>query len=1105
MLLTTVANVLSDDDERIVPPADVRYTRKEVRSSREMFERYKHKHGDVLKQWNITEHKRAPNGADAFAGVWVRPYPRDVWDYWINYRFDGKGGRTYHPRAAIDYIPSPDERDYETFVNPPTPGGYVYSTQLMYLWDFIYNPESILSRFASTVTRRREFPTYDNDGVSTDDGYIIPPYLPDATFPRNFAHIYPWAAWEVGVSLKDGQMQGDLFVPLHAVRAQRQTFVRAHGVGSKENDVDAYKFTPHEATEQLGRVVRPFYPMQEASLYKGYFAVPYSPLVLRDLTPFNSNGWVFCFRQAVRYSSDVYFPENKLWNDFKEVNRLLDQSPRMSIDYAVLTVMKKQRRAIWDKLNLDLFDVNTTFSVPSERANTPEAADIQLIKEITLRGRNFQDVYELASTVAGPIMESRPYKVIMMQVYETVPALRYGMSFKATAGWVVTVPPLLSATRPGNVEYASTDATIVWHMGDNRANLSIMFDGNDIASSHQVQIHARERGRSVIEARLTRFLRGLRKLYTATYVFELNWYALNVRVLELNHSMNGTIIDIPELQSDGVYIFRQFADDQIYAYALNTEQIAHYIASTWPELDVDARWSSNTDHARVDFTRPVLMMRDQTQPGVMFVLVVKIERVVVKVQRFGEIATLSAQPDFRVNDVQWTDTDSTSSVRYIVVVSPLQLGEYNAEIRRRGKTGMPDYVVPFIVDIEWNTCVPYRHIVKSAAGNWSNARITGTRPGDVYLHDLRVEYDGEFYIKMIEAWARNHLIDLENYSLYFPYVLEYCRLMDAVVSAFNAESKRVIVVGQVDSNLRQFLPAHIAEPVLNLRLTVELADTDDALAAYVVFDPRESTWVNLLSVDMTAAPVAWLPVVHVEHLYDSIKRLHRHVHLDVQRENVALTQPWRDIGESYQDARVALTKVRDDDAEMRRRTQADLAAEERKIAVDLEQIARETLRDAEFQLVYEASRMYDEEVENMRAYARFVSDVLNTCLRVNIASQSSRVDSRPVVKELLRWKKKQPGTVKLWQQIQRLLDNQRYGVFVCARIANKQKSIYLLEAMRTDNYPRKARYVLYKTIAFVGEHELIDLSDAAVRAAFDAMRADFLAKNEALSVHQVKK
>jgi hypothetical protein len=139
------------------------------------------------------------------------------------------------------------------------------------------------------------------------------------------------------------------------------------------------------------------------------------------------------------------------------------------------------------------------------------------------------------------------------------------------------------------------------------------------------------------------------------------------------------------------------------------------------------------------------------------------------------------------------------------------------------------------------------------------------------------------------------------------------------------------------------------------------------------------------------------------------------------------------------------------------------------------------------ELVHKASKKYDREVADMRAYARFVSDVLNTCLRVDIDGKNPRIAARPVISRMFKLKRKYPGFAALWKQTQQLLDNQRYSVYVCARIADPSKNAYLLEEMHADGYPRKAYYVLLKTITFFGTHAMLDLTDSNVRAAFDAI------------------
>lgn len=1103
-LVTTVANVAADSDARLVPEAATRHTFIESRSSRELYEEYARKYPEKLEQYGITSYKRAPNGQGDFAGVWVPPFPIDIWDYWINYRFVNANTREYISWNDYRYIPNPAETSIASQINRPAEGRPVYNEQLSYLWDFVYNPEVVLSRFSSEVaafTRRRPFPYYlDDSGKRSDDGDIMPAYLPDACFPHDFAEIYPWAAWEEAVEMNSAQIQGDVYVPLVATRAQRQTFMRAHGgnKSTKKTDASAYAFTPHEDNDVLSKVVRPLYPIERATLYRGYFAVPYSPLVLRDLHPFKSNGWLFCYRQAVRYSSDIYFPKSKLWGAFKEANRLLHSTPGMSVDYAVATALPKQRQTIWPRLDLSTLDIGAILAIPADKENTTAAADMRLLRDITHRGRTVQDVYELATRASGVVMESVPYRIITVQVYESKPPERYAVDFGAQVSWVLSIPPLLSITAPATLEYFSTDATIVWHAGSDEQQLAIMFDGQDVASSHQIRVTAAVEGESLVEAKITRALRTTGEPIGVRYVFKLAWLQLVVSVRDFDHGDAGKSLKagkmlVSTLNDDAPYVWRQQAESFLYAHANRRELAERHIVNTWPLFSMgrNDQVTRRADFAiSVDFARPVILVRDVTNKGYLYLFVLRLKPVLMLVSRFGERVRLAVTYDSLRNGIVWTrPKGATSSDLVVTVVSPRQLGEYRAEVRALGRVGLPDYVVPFLIEFDWRLPIPFDYIQRSAPGNWHYDNPAVLRKpyridsmGVQMVYDLREVYDGPFYLATVAAWARKYYIDVENYASCFSVLLSYCKHMDEL-----AESTGAAIVTELVPELRQFLPAHLSEPLLELPLKAENSDSPYSPYSYVVFDALTGEWINILAPLHKRINADWT-TTGTENLRARIKALFPLVSIEFEEREQQASQDvppaWLRVKQRHDDVRRGIEELR--------ALRVNFAQEIAKLESDF--LAQTNAAQKELQTWYavhltqelaiDPAASYDSALDELRAYARFVSAVLCECIRYD--SGDYVVPAIEMLQSILRRSGNYPP---VWQSIRETFELQTYGAFMSTTIAAPDDSTSLLEQMRADNYPLDSWYVLFKFLYFVCEHRMVPVEEQTRNELMDVCAA----------------
>lgn len=1115
---TTVANVLSDQDARILKSAPTKHLFRETRSSRELYEEYKSAFPAKLDLWGIDDDNyiRAPQGKGEYAGMWVPPYPRDIWDFWINYRFENNGERFYYSESHPSYIPVfNNSEDALEFVATKEPGTPVYPPHLLYLWDFIYNPEVITSRTLSPTSRRirrRPFPVYTDERVPSDDGPIIPPYLPDATFPVSYSNIYPWAAWEISISLAKAQIQDDVLVPLIAVRAQTQKFVRAHGASklTKETDTDAYKFTPHETTDVIGRVVRPLYPIQEATLYKGFHAVPYSPLVLRDVSPFNTNGWIFCYRQAVRYSTDIYLPKNRLWKEFKTAARLLYETPGMSIDYATFVALPRQSKVVWPTERLEFLENNVTLNIPQERSLTQEAADVRLLREILNQVRNLQDIYELASTVTGPVMEAAPYMVITIQVYEKQPLSRRVVSFDTFGQWTLSVPPLLSVLKPLQLETSKTDAAVTWRSSVHHQKMKIMFDGDDIASSHQIRAVASERGEMHIKCHVEYALRRTTTILSTTYEFFLGWFVFTARTFAYDHALRGTLLSLSRdlnLNFDEYYR-RQFSDENIYAYSSNTNYLQNYVQTTWPTYDIgdgDDVITRDMFSAVVDFTRPIILARDVKTKGHYYVFIVKLQPVIFTVHFFGQQVQLVATYDYINNYITWKDpqgnyrSDIIDDEFPVTVVSPRQLGLYLGEIRPRGTRGLPDYVISFIIRLKVNSSIPLDFLQRTSLMSFERTRSWARNNRAVryetvaldnrdvqYVYDLRTDYDGEFFRKMIIAWAFNYLIDLENYAQCFPFVIEYCRYVDNFVNAINRDSTRKVqIVERLHPDLRQFLPSHLSEPLLNVILRDGDADPADSRYAYVIFDPLHARWINILALEPHMHPVSdeWIPRgENYTALTTRIQQLFNKISIELHTANTVLphniSSGWSSIKEEYKDARYQLETMRKNTRAIYTDMHVSISEFQQNNDGVVDDFLENFRNDIFSNTVNPEIERFTADVQQIRDYSRFFSSVIWPCLNLKVEIIES--DVKPL------WMVYYPAMNQVWEWWSNNLDEFRtlwnvavkfntnpmtYNVFGPVVIRPKENPDseleYLFINFKLDGLIYSDLYVLVKFLNFV--------------------------------------
>lgn len=340
----------------------------ELINSQDLFERYNQINNVSSSSFDKQVlFSRKPN--DEKNNRWVYPFPRDIWDYWINQRFNITG-------TPVEKIKENDFKNYIDLPNNETAGreagyhpypslfdqktgnySYIYENKYKRLWDFIYNPNFFLNPNLETagVQRLFPFPRYgpDNKPVGYDRfPSLIPPFLPDVVY-KNHPDL-PYSEWQHSIPLNIPEFE-DMLDP-STVLAQKIAFIRAYG-SKPDGSLDMYEFDPVNITQNQSEASSSTYfapeytetyssipfanellvlekqPRSIISLQKRitfyqpqrpdfsktviyprtstYSPMPYAPIVIHDANNYDSAGWYYFFRQKVRRSSSFPFPNDE--------------------------------------------------------------------------------------------------------------------------------------------------------------------------------------------------------------------------------------------------------------------------------------------------------------------------------------------------------------------------------------------------------------------------------------------------------------------------------------------------------------------------------------------------------------------------------------------------------------------------------------------------------------------------------------------------------------------------------------------------------------------------------------------------------------------------
>jgi hypothetical protein len=358
----------------------------ELIDSQDLFDSYNQKRSSSSLSNAGIPFLRKPN--DEKNNRWVYPFPRDIWDYWINQVFDIKGN-------PIKKIASNDLKNYIDLPNTEESGregGYyrhpfffdqksglfshIYEEKYKRLWDFIYNPNFFLNpELENTGSQKRlfPFPRYGSDGKPLNYDRIpslVPPFLPDVVY-ENHPEM-PYSNWQYGIPLNIPEFE-DMLDP-SIVLAQKVAFIRAYG-SKPDQSLEMYEFDPVNITENQSRASSStyftpeytetysnvpfanellilekqpqsiiatqkrivFYQPQRADFSKSviyprtstYSPMPYAPIVIHNANNYESSGWYYFFRQKVRRSPSFPFPKdektyNQIMTGFKIYKTLVN-------------------------------------------------------------------------------------------------------------------------------------------------------------------------------------------------------------------------------------------------------------------------------------------------------------------------------------------------------------------------------------------------------------------------------------------------------------------------------------------------------------------------------------------------------------------------------------------------------------------------------------------------------------------------------------------------------------------------------------------------------------------------------------------------------------
>lgn len=891
---------------QILPEQSTRFDVLRVRSTRDRYDEFGAANPTILADHGITDdtYILKPNGTDDYAGMWTPPYTlKHIWDYHVNRNWSVIDGEVFYEEDDPRYIELPDAND-------PKHGGYIDETTGLYpmrvrrLWDFVYNQEYLVAKLrgtSATAQRNREFPT------KAPLPRIVPKFLPDATMPEHLSLRYPYAAWETAVQVPD---DGNL-------QAQRYSYMRAHGAASKDMSVNAYNFEPHDATREFNPLVRPIYKhvAQVTTFFSGYSPMPYAPLVLRNVSDFNTNGWLSFFRQRLRaIPVRIDLPKApRILDYYVHALEYKNATPTATIVEAAMQALPEETALLWPRhedrparaLIPPARRENVTGRYRELNAKESEAYNVvaYIVELLELTASGGKPHLLDTNGNGSAVFYDEPYFTLAVRVQPSKASLnRFNTSFEGGRTWTLSVPPLLSANTPGNLDVYTTNARVDWY-ADSEVTGTLEI-ANVADSRHQVQVTVSDDGEYTVYADVGAAL---------TYVFELASLKISVVRVRYNIANGNQLYNIGDEEWMGI----RFASPALaFTNLTSNETVVQYLADNWSRDYLKAQnilpLSDATTVPYLDYYRPLLLVHAKSSRTLWRLVIFEVEPIRHQISAFGDQVLMRIKAPGSHTTVWKTMDDEIlpGNEPVLTVVLPQQLKWYRAELY---VAGVHVFTVLFNVDIAWPYHVTRHHLVRAdmelaytRERGWN--KIYGVVPYTGWraqwaemLHPhieeaveaLFLPEENAFFKELVYHYAYDYHADLQNYALCYPHVVEYAELMQGIVDGSRG---RVAIVSELTEPLMQLLPKHLGFPLLFIRLNTYDVDDGNVHAAYIVYDPLKMEWMNLFSPTVAVLP-SWqydIPVAtraRIRHLFTLTSPEYTRTHYAAEGKRRALAAP----------------------------------------------------------------------------------------------------------------------------------------------------------------------------------------------------------------------
>ncbi len=837
----------------------------DVESSRTRYERYSRnrRNSYALARYaiNSTNYLRKPNGEGNDEGMWGFPdWGIDHWDYYVNRDMSQLDRVEIYTELDHRYIPLPDR-------NQPDTGGYArldgtYPKKYRRLWDLLYNQEHYMD---PSLKRPRTKPFPTTPGVYK----IVPDVLPDTTMPEYLSDRYPWAAWET--SVYPNSSQEAVLDETTRQRSQRYTYVRAHGRIERtkgENDLDAFNFEPHDVTNEVPLLFRAF-----KAAHQRQSALLYNPVVLRDVSAYNNNGWLSFYRQEVRTTKNLVFTSSdKIWKYFVQVRNEVQRGQLTAVE-SVAKVMQEEYNESYPRTTSDPPDLKTLsrFYLPvyvnflnnREVAATQRQKDavdrLNEVLDLLRRNRDGGDILELSYNSQGsPVFYDQPYKLVTIQVVEREARTitKDGVTFDDDHVWVLSVPPFLDTKIVGEVE-TSAEAKISWYTDTSKDLLIDQVPG----VVHQATVQFIAHGEKRVFA----------NVLNVRYQFNLEATRVEVRHVYYDLEKKDRFYALGGGRWSGL----RFNNRKLARVSRSSPELKYVLAEHWNQVKSQSPEFFRRSVFVVKKTRAqyfdrclqFLWVENEYEEHVFYLFVFEPRTLDVYVSRFGDDVSLQVGA-FKGKNVRWRNPSKFVGVRsfgtsmVVTVVLPRDLGVYTAEIL----DDKAHFFVHFNLQMRWLSSVPQSMIQRGGTQDfdWKNSEwpeILGERVDDFnsvslfpnlgdlgrlrHLESLRIEEESPFYKAMIRCFAKWYNTDLQNYARLFSHAVDYARIGQQLI---DASGDRLLVADDaMPDDMALLLPPHLNPPLLLLSLDSGDVEMSGAALAYVVYDPVNARWRNILA------------------------------------------------------------------------------------------------------------------------------------------------------------------------------------------------------------------------------------------------------------------